>query len=146
MKHAVQVACDGMMYTLSFMNIGSGIQVILSLLPRQLEWLECWYHWWGINEVSHWDGLRSHDVHTKFHDDRFRHSGYVKLITSVVRGAAVLGHIYNCNKISEGRRQRTRESHTVCGPRVGVVWFRHWTRPPKGNSILFIAWESLLPE
>jgi hypothetical protein len=28
----------------------------------------------GIYEISHWDGLRCHDVRTKFHKDCFRHS------------------------------------------------------------------------
>jgi hypothetical protein len=28
-----------------FMKIGSGIQVILSLLPEEYERLQCWYYW-----------------------------------------------------------------------------------------------------
>jgi hypothetical protein len=28
----------------------------------------------GFYEVHHWDGLRCHDIHTKFHKDWFRHS------------------------------------------------------------------------
>jgi hypothetical protein len=28
----------------------------------------------GIYEVRHWDGLRCHDIHTKFHKDWLRHS------------------------------------------------------------------------
>jgi hypothetical protein len=30
----------------------------------------------GIYEVCHWDGLRCHDIHTKFHKDWFRHSKF----------------------------------------------------------------------
>jgi UDP-N-acetylmuramyl pentapeptide phosphotransferase/UDP-N-acetylglucosamine-1-phosphate transferase len=35
----------GVIYIPSFMTFGSGIQVILSLLPQQSERLECWYYW-----------------------------------------------------------------------------------------------------
>jgi hypothetical protein len=28
----------------------------------------------GIYEVHHWDELRTHDIHTKFHKDWFTHS------------------------------------------------------------------------
>jgi hypothetical protein len=52
----------------------------------------------GTYEEWHWDGLRWHDIRTKFHDDWFRHSSNVKLITSVVWEAALLvllmGRIY----------------------------------------------------
>jgi hypothetical protein len=38
MKHTVEMASDGMMYVVSsLMKIGSGIQVILRLIPRQFE-------------------------------------------------------------------------------------------------------------
>jgi hypothetical protein len=36
----------GMMCIPSFMTIGPDSQVILSLLPRQSEKLQCWYYWW----------------------------------------------------------------------------------------------------
>jgi hypothetical protein len=32
----------------------------------------------GICEVCSWDGLRCHDVHTKFHKDWFRHSKVIR--------------------------------------------------------------------
>jgi hypothetical protein len=41
MKYSVEKASDGMMYVLSYMKIGSGIQVILRLLPQQSEKLQC---------------------------------------------------------------------------------------------------------
>jgi hypothetical protein len=44
----------------------------------------------GISEVRHWGGLRWHDTHTKFHDDRFRNSGNIKVITTAVWEAAML--------------------------------------------------------
>jgi hypothetical protein len=37
MRYTVDMALDGMIYTPSFMKIGSGIQVILRLLLRQFE-------------------------------------------------------------------------------------------------------------
>jgi hypothetical protein len=33
---------------------------------------------------------QTHDICTKFHDDRFRHSSNIKVITSIVCEAAVL--------------------------------------------------------
>jgi hypothetical protein len=35
------MASGGMMY----MTIGSGIRVILTVLPQQFERLQCWYYW-----------------------------------------------------------------------------------------------------
>jgi hypothetical protein len=32
-------------------------------------------------EVRRWDNLRWHDVRTKFHDDRLKHSGTIKVST-----------------------------------------------------------------
>jgi hypothetical protein len=54
MKYTVKLASDGMIYILSFMNIGSGIQVILRLLPLQSEKLQCWYY--------HWEGFMMYAV------------------------------------------------------------------------------------
>jgi hypothetical protein len=49
MKCAIEIASDGMMYIPSFMKIGSGIQAILRLLPRQSERLQYWkYQWEGL--------------------------------------------------------------------------------------------------
>jgi hypothetical protein len=45
MKYVVEMAPDdGIIYIPSLMKIGSGIQVILRLLPRQSERLQCWYY------------------------------------------------------------------------------------------------------
>jgi hypothetical protein len=44
MWYTVEMASDGMIYIPSFMKIGSGIQVILMLLPQQHERLQCWYY------------------------------------------------------------------------------------------------------
>jgi hypothetical protein len=64
-------------YIPSFMKTGSGIQVILRLLPQQFDGLQCWCYWLGgIYEVCHWDDPRRHDIHTKFHDYHCRNSGY----------------------------------------------------------------------
>jgi hypothetical protein len=34
-----------------------------------------------IYELCHWDGLRWHDIHTKFREDWFRNSGNIKVLT-----------------------------------------------------------------
>jgi hypothetical protein len=44
MNYTVEMASDGVMYIPSFIKIGSGIKVILRLLPQQFERLQCWYY------------------------------------------------------------------------------------------------------
>jgi hypothetical protein len=44
MKYAIEMASGGMIYIPSFMMIGSSIQVILRLLPKQFERLQCWHY------------------------------------------------------------------------------------------------------
>jgi hypothetical protein len=44
MKYEVKVASDAMTHIASFMNIGSGIKIILKLLPRQFERFQCCYY------------------------------------------------------------------------------------------------------
>jgi hypothetical protein len=41
--YAVKMVPGGMICISTFMIIGSGIQVILGLLPQQVERLQCWY-------------------------------------------------------------------------------------------------------
>jgi hypothetical protein len=41
-NYAIEITSDGIMYIPSFMNISSGIQVILWLFER----LQCWYYLW----------------------------------------------------------------------------------------------------
>jgi hypothetical protein len=36
----------GMTHIPSFMKIGSGIQILLRLLPQQFKWLQYWYYSW----------------------------------------------------------------------------------------------------
>jgi hypothetical protein len=43
-RYTVDMVLDGVIYIPTFRKIGSGIQVILRLLPRQLERLYCWYY------------------------------------------------------------------------------------------------------
>jgi hypothetical protein len=43
-----------------------------------------------IYEVHRWDGLWWHDIHTKSHDDMFRHSITIKGIISTIWEATVL--------------------------------------------------------
>jgi hypothetical protein len=42
-----------------------------------------------IYEVHHWYGLRWHDTRTKFHEDRFGHSGNIQVITPIFCGVKV---------------------------------------------------------
>jgi hypothetical protein len=44
MKYTVEMSSGGMTYMPSFMTIGSGVQVILRVLPQQLEMLQCSYY------------------------------------------------------------------------------------------------------
>jgi hypothetical protein len=43
-----------------------------------------------IYEVSLWNGLRSHDIHTKIHDDRLKHLSNIEAISSAIWEAAIL--------------------------------------------------------
>jgi hypothetical protein len=51
-----------------------------------------------IYNVRRLDGLRWHDIHAKFYDNRFRRSSNIKVIISTMSEAAVLvllmGRIY----------------------------------------------------
>jgi hypothetical protein len=44
-------------YMSNFMTIGSGIRVILKVLPHKFEKLQCWYYWWWIYNIRHWDAF-----------------------------------------------------------------------------------------
>jgi hypothetical protein len=44
----------------------------------------------GIYNVCHWNGLRGHDVHTKFHDIWFRYLRNIMFITTTVSEAIML--------------------------------------------------------
>jgi hypothetical protein len=43
-KCAVEMVAAGMVYLPSVIQIGSGIQVVLRLLPQQFVKLQCWYY------------------------------------------------------------------------------------------------------
>jgi hypothetical protein len=43
-----------------------------------------------IYKICRWIGLRWHDINTKSHDDRFRHSSNIKGIASTIWGAVML--------------------------------------------------------
>jgi hypothetical protein len=73
------------------MAIGSGIQVILRLLPQQIVRLPVLaLLMGGIYEVHCRDGLRCHDIYTNFYDCLFRESSNIKVITSIILEATVL--------------------------------------------------------
>jgi hypothetical protein len=44
MKNAAEMASGGIMYISYFVTVGSGIQVLLRLLPQQFERLQYWYY------------------------------------------------------------------------------------------------------
>jgi hypothetical protein len=52
-----------------------------------------------IYDVHRCDGHRRHDIHTKFHEEWFGHSGNGNVITSTIREAAVfvllMGRVYD---------------------------------------------------
>jgi hypothetical protein len=45
-RHAVENDVHGVVFIPSFMMVGSGIQVVLRLLPQHLERLQCLYYRW----------------------------------------------------------------------------------------------------
>jgi hypothetical protein len=55
----------------------------------------------GIYEVQCYDGLRWHDIHTEFHDDWFRYSSNIKVITTIlvaVMLVLLMGRIYDARR------------------------------------------------
>jgi hypothetical protein len=73
MKYATEMTSCGMICIPSFMTSYTGVQTILRF---------CLSNFRGFNVgitggrdlwIAHWNGLRCHDIHTKFHKDWFRH-------------------------------------------------------------------------
>jgi hypothetical protein len=87
MRYTIEMASHGKIYIRSFMKIGSSIQLITSIiwevvvlaLPTR-----------GTSYVCRWDHLKCHDINTKSHDDRLRHSSTMKDITSTIWETIVL--------------------------------------------------------
>jgi hypothetical protein len=44
MKNAFEMGSTGTICVPNFMTIGSGIQILLRLLPQEYERLQCWYY------------------------------------------------------------------------------------------------------
>jgi hypothetical protein len=45
MKNTLEMAsCDMIYYISSFMPIGSGMRILLRLLPKEYERFQCWYY------------------------------------------------------------------------------------------------------
>jgi hypothetical protein len=63
-----------MLYIPSFMNTGTGVQAILKFCLKILRCAVLVLLMWLICEISYWDELGRHDIHTKFHEDRLRRS------------------------------------------------------------------------
>jgi hypothetical protein len=75
----------------SFMTISSGILVIFSFYYLN-NLKNCSV---GIIDGMSYNvylrnGFRWHDIHIQFHEDQFRHSSNINVITSTIREAAVL--------------------------------------------------------
>jgi hypothetical protein len=77
------MASYGMIYTPRFMNSGTGVRAILRFFLRNLK--DC--------NVGITDGLTKcaieitskwYDIHTKFHDDRFRHLSNIAVIAAKI--------------------------------------------------------------
>jgi hypothetical protein len=52
-----------------------------------------------IYEARRWDGLRWHDIHTKFHDDLFRNSSNIKGITLILEAVVSVLLIERINEL-----------------------------------------------
>jgi hypothetical protein len=74
----------------------------------------------GIYDVRSSDGLKCHDLHTIFYDDRFRHSTNIKVITSNWRGCSVGITDGNYLQISPLDGFMWRDTHT----RFHKDWYR----------------------
>jgi hypothetical protein len=46
MKCVLEMVFGGMIYLPSFMKIGSAIEIISRLLPKEFDRVQCWYYWW----------------------------------------------------------------------------------------------------
>jgi hypothetical protein len=86
-KYAVEMASDGKIYAPSFMTIGSGICVILRVLPQQAERLQCWYYWWeGFMIYANEMTSVAWYIHVKFHEYWYRRSSNIKVLPQKFEG------------------------------------------------------------
>jgi hypothetical protein len=84
MKHAVEIALHGMINVRAFMEIGRGIQAILRFCFRNLK--DCNVGITAGMDICSmpFNGLRWDDIHTKFHDDRFRDLANMTVIIATI--------------------------------------------------------------
>jgi hypothetical protein len=74
----------------------------------------------GIHRLRRWDHLGRYDIHTKFHDDRFRHSSNIAVIIWTIWEAAVL--VLLMGQINEERRWDGLRWHDIISsPRIQVI-------------------------
>jgi DNA repair photolyase len=66
MKYTVEMGSDVMIYVPVFIKIGSGTEKFVRGIHKHRMMR-------GIYEALRWHKFRCHDIHTKFHKDRFRH-------------------------------------------------------------------------
>jgi hypothetical protein len=85
----------------------------------------------GIYEVRCYDGLRRQGIHTKFHDDWFRYSSTINVITTTILVAVMLvllmGGIYDVRRWYEIRW------HYIY-TKFHTNWLRHSEAVRRGNT------------
>jgi hypothetical protein len=75
---------------LSFLKIGKGVQAILSVCLSNLIGCNVDITDEGIYDVHRSNGLRLHDIRTKFYDDRFRNLSNITDIIATISEAVML--------------------------------------------------------
>jgi hypothetical protein len=84
------MSLNGMIHIPSSMKVGTGIQAILRFYLSNLRGCNV-----GITDGRHLQSAplrwaKGHDVYSKFHGYRSRHSGNIKVITAIILEVAVL--------------------------------------------------------
>jgi uncharacterized membrane protein YvlD (DUF360 family) len=92
----------------------------------------------AIYELHKWDGLRWHNIHTKFHNDRFKHSSNIKGIASIIWEAIVLALLMS--GIYDVRRWNGFMSHDIL-TKFHKDWYR---RSSNIKGITSIIWEAIV--
>jgi hypothetical protein len=99
MKYAAEMALYGMILVPSFIKIGTGVQAILRFCLRNLRGSNVGIMNGEIYDLCRCDGVRYHNIHTKFHKDRFRHSE----INVCGRGEFTYRHAHRHTHAQRGR-------------------------------------------
>jgi hypothetical protein len=79
-----------MKYVPSSMKVGTSVQAILRVYLRNLRGCNVGITDGRLLQSAPLKRAKRHDVYTKFHVHRFRHSSNIKLTTAIIRDPAVL--------------------------------------------------------